>query len=92
MLFLVISTPPPTRPRDMKDTRLQWRAWLKDLRAKKKVVTFYPRVGRGAVVLLDVASNDELHELLTQWLNIIPVSFDIYPLPTPSFEEEVLKR
>ena len=92
MLFLVISTPHPSRPREVKDIRLQWRAWLKDLKAKKKVVTFYPRVGRGAVVIFDVASNDELHELMTQWLNIIPVSFDIYPLPTPSFEEDVLTK
>lgn len=92
MLFLVISTPPPTRPKEVKDIRLQLRAWIKDLKTKKKVISFYPRVGRGAVVIFDVASNDELHELLTQWLNILPVNFDIYPLPTPSFQEEVLMK
>ena len=92
MLFLVITSPPPSRPKEVKDIRLQWRAWLKDLKARKKVVSFYPRVGRGAVVIFDVASNDELHEFMTQWLNIIPVNFDIYPLPTPSFEEDVLTR
>ena len=92
MLFLVITTPPPTLPKEVKSIRLQLRAWLKDLKAKKKVITFYPRVGRGAVVIFDVASNDELHELMTQWLNILPVNFDIYPLPTPSFQEEVLMR
>jgi len=92
MLFLVISTPHPSRPKEVKDSRLEWRAWLRDLKAKNKVVFFYPRVGRGAIVIFDVSSNDELHELMTQWLNIIPVNFDIYPLPTPKFEEGVLLK
>lgn len=92
MLYLVISTPHPSRPKDVKESRLEWRSWLKDLKSKNKVVCFYPKLGRGAIVLFDVSSNDELHKLMTQWLNIIPVSFDIYPLPTPSLEEEVLLK
>lgn len=82
MLFLVISTPHPTRPEDVKDARAKFMVWIDDLKSKKKVVCFYPRVGRGAVVIFDVTSNDELHELMTQWLNIVPVRFDIYPLTT----------
>jgi hypothetical protein len=60
-------------------------------RPEDKVICFYPRVGRGSVVIFDVSSNDELHKLMTQWLNIVPVSFDIYPLPTPLEAEELLK-
>ncbi|MFZ3091090.1 MAG: DUF3303 family protein [Nitrospirota bacterium] len=82
MLFLVISTPHPSRPEDVKDARLKFRQWIDDLKLKKKVICFYPRVGRGSVVIFDVASNDELHDIMTQWLNIVPVSFDIYPLVT----------
>lgn len=82
MLFLIISTPHPSKPDDVKDARAKFRVWIDDLKSKKKVVCFYPRVGRGSVVIFDVASNDELHELMTQWLNIVPVSFDIYPLAT----------
>jgi muconolactone delta-isomerase len=82
MLFLVISTPHPSRPEDVKDARLKFRQWIDDLKLKKKVICFYPRVGRGSVVIFDVASNDELHDIMTQWLNIVPVSFDIYPLAT----------
>lgn len=82
MLFLVISAPHPSRPEDVKDARLKFRQWIDDLKSKKKVVCFYPRVGRGSVVIFDVDSNDDLHELMTQWLNIVPVSFDIYPLAT----------
>ena len=91
MLYLVISTPHPSRPEDVKNARLEFRSWINDLRSKKKLSCFYPRVGRGSIVILDVSSNDELHKLMTHWLNIVPVSFDIYPLTTPSKAEELLK-
>jgi muconolactone delta-isomerase len=91
MLYLVISTPHPSRPEDIKNARLAFRSWVKDLKSENKIVCFYPRVGRGSVVIFDVSSNDELHGLMTQWLDIVPVSFDIYPLTTPSEAEELLK-
>jgi len=55
------------------------------------VLCFYAKVGRGSIVIFDVSSNDELHKLLTQWLNIVPVSFEIYALATPSEAEKLLK-
>jgi hypothetical protein len=91
MLYLVISTPHPSRPEDVNNARLEFRSWINDLRSQNKSVCFYPRVGRGSIVILDVSSNDELHKLMTQWLNIVPVSLDIYPLTTPSEAEELLK-
>ena len=91
MLYLVISTPHPSRPEDVKNARLEFRSWIKDLKSKNKLVCFYPRVCRGSIVIFDVSSNDDLHKLMTQWLNIVPVSFDIYPLTTPSEAEELLK-
>jgi muconolactone delta-isomerase len=91
MLYLVISTPHPSKPEDVKNARSEFRSWIGDLKSKNNVVGFYPRVGRGSVVIFDLSSNDELHELLTQWSNIIPISFDIYPLATPLKAEELLK-
>ena len=91
MLYLVISTPHPSKPEEVKNARLDFRFWIKNLKSKNKVVCFYPKVGRGSVVIFDVSSNDELHKLMTQWLNIVPVSFDIYPLATPSEAEELLE-
>ena len=91
MLYLVISTPHPSRPKDVKNARLEFRSWIRDLKSENKVVCFYPRVGRGSIVILDVSSNDELHKFMTQWLSIVPVSFDIYPLATPLEAEELLK-
>lgn len=91
MLFLVISCPHPDYPGDVKNARLEFRSWIEELRLKKKVVCFYPKVGRGSIVIFDVSSNDELHKLITQWLHIVPASFDIHPLASPSEAEELLK-
>jgi muconolactone delta-isomerase len=90
MLYLAISTPHPSKPQDVKGARLEFRSWIKNLKSRNKVICFYPKVGRGSVVIFDVQSNNELHKLLTQWLNIVPVSFDIYPLATPAEAEELL--
>lgn len=91
MLYLVISTPHPSKPEEVKAARLDFRSWIEDLKSRNKIICFYPKVGRGSVVIFDVSSNDELHKLMTQWLNIVPVSFDVYPLVTPSKAKELLK-
>jgi len=91
MLYLLISTPHPSRPEDVKGARLEFRSWIGRLKAENKVVCFYPRAGRGSVVILELASNDELHEIMTEWSNIVPVAFDVYPLATPAQAEELLK-
>ena len=90
MLYLATSTPHPSKPKDVKGARLEFRSWIKDLKSRNKVVCFYPKIGRGSVVIFDVSSNDELHKLLTQWLNMVSVSFDICPLATPAEAEELL--
>ena len=91
MLYLVISTPHPSKPEEVKDARSAYWPWIEDLKSKNKVLCVYPRVGRGVVVIFDVTSHDELHQMMTQWLNIVPVSFDIYPLVTPSEALALLK-
>ena len=91
MLFLVISNPLPSRPGDVKSARLKFRSWIENLKSKKKIIVFYPRVGRGSVVIFEVTSNDELHKLMTEWSDIVPVSFDVYPLASPSKAEELLR-
>ncbi len=83
MVVLVISMPEPARPKDVEARRSAFRAWIDRLKNEKKVRSFYPRVGRGAVVIFDVLSHEELHELLTQWLEIVPVRHAIYPLLEP---------
>ena len=42
--------------------------------------TSIARVGRGAVAVFDVESNNDLHRILNEWADIIPAHFDTYPL------------
>ena len=89
---MLVSTPHPSKPDEARDARIAFRAWIDDLKAKRKVIHFYYRVGRGIAAVLDVESNDELHTIMTQWGNIVPVTFDVYPLVSPSGAEGVLKK
>jgi muconolactone delta-isomerase len=91
MLHLVVSTPHPARPKDIKDARGEWWPWVENLKSKGKAICYYARVGRGAAAIFDVSSNEELHELLTQWTNIVPVMFDIYPLVGSEQAQQLLK-
>ncbi len=91
MLFLVVSTPHPAKPKEIKDIRSEWWPWMEDLKKKGKVICYYARVGRGATATFDVDSNAELHEYLTNWTNIVPVSFDVYPLVGSGEAQALLK-
>ena len=80
MLFLAISTPHPTRPSEVREQRKTYWPWAQDKLDRGLARAFYARPGRGAVALFDVSSNEELHRLLTEWAEIIPAEFDVYPL------------
>ena len=80
MLFLVISTPVPTRPSAVTDQRRKYWPWAQDKLDRGLAKSFYARTGRGAVAVFDVDSNETLHGLLNEWAEIVPAEFDIYPL------------
>jgi len=40
----------------------------------------YAKVGWGAIAIFDVESHEELHRLLSQWLEIVPAEVQISPL------------
>ncbi|HWI97644.1 MAG TPA: DUF3303 family protein [Burkholderiales bacterium] len=91
MLFLVISTPRPERPSAIAANRKKFWRWI-DPKLKSKECRFvHARVGRGAVALFDVSSNEELHELLNGWAEIIPAHFDLYPLIDPAAAQRYLR-
>ena len=92
MLFLVISSPVPTRPSAVAASRRKFWAWI-DPHLKSGIAkSVYARTGRGAVVLFDVESNEALHVLLTEWSDMIPASFELYPLIDPKAAQEYLKK
>ena len=80
MLFLVVSTPRPERPSDLAETRQSFWPWIARYQASGACRQVYARVGRGAVAVFDVESNEVLHRILNEWADIIPVHFDTYPL------------
>jgi muconolactone delta-isomerase len=80
MLFLVVSTPRPERPSDLAQTRQSYWPWIGKYQASGQCKQVYARVGRGAVAIFDVESNEALHVILNEWADIIPAHFDVYPL------------
>lgn len=80
MLFLIISQPLPTRPSEVAGNRKRYWDWIQPLIDGGEVRSVYGRVGRGAVAILDVASNERLHEVLNQWSDIVPAEFQVLPL------------
>jgi len=55
-------------------------AWSLNSRIFDRCKHVYPRVGRGAVAVVEVESNEVLHRILNEWADIIPAEFDVYPL------------
>lgn len=80
MLFLVVSTPRPERPSDLAERRQSFWPWMAKYEAAGVCWHIYARAGRGAIAILDVTSNEALHQILNEWADIIPAHFDTYPL------------
>lgn len=92
VLFLVISTPRPERPSEVAARRTAFWPWLDALRRTGVCRWGHARVGRGAAVLLDVRSNERLHRLLNEWADIVPATFDVYPLVDAAATRRLLAR
>ncbi len=84
MLFLVISEPRPEPPSSVTAARQRYWTWIEPLIAAGEVRSVHAKVGRGAVVLFDVASNEALHAHLNAWADIIPARFDVHALIDPA--------
>ena len=91
MLFMVISTPRPDQPSKLRRTQHAWWRWMRPLERSGKVKAIYVKVGRGAAVVFDVASNEELHSLVNQWSEFIPAQFQVLPLAASTYQENIAK-
>ncbi len=60
MLFLVISTPRPEHPSTLVGDRTRYWDWMRPLLNEGLARSVHARVGRGAVALFDVPSNEVL--------------------------------
>lgn len=91
MLFLVISTPRRSRMSpELVESRLGFRRWIRGL--KKKVVAFYPREDRGAVVIFNLVSRNDLESVLRKWETFVRAKLDVYPLQEPAISKKNLEK
>ena len=80
MLFMIISNPRPEKPSGAVKARRQYWKWVDPLVDSGVVKSIWARPGRGAVVVFDVEDHTHLHRLLNEWAELIPATFDTYPL------------
>jgi len=92
MLFLVISEPRPEPPTAVAATRQRFWQWIQPLQERGEVQSVHAKVGRGAAVLFDVASNEALHAHLNAWADIIPASFQVHALIDPARAHQFLAQ
>ncbi|KOF54602.1 hypothetical protein AD428_05560 [Achromobacter sp. DMS1] len=92
MLFLVISSPRPERPSSMRPGQKAYWDWLNGLEAAGVVRHVWNKVGRGAIVVLEVDSHEKLHVLLNQWAEHVPASFEVYAVTPKSFQETIARQ
>jgi hypothetical protein len=92
MLFLVISDPRPEPPGSVAAARQSFWRWVAPLRESGEVRSIHAKVGRGAVALFDVPSNEALHRRLNQWADIIPARFDVHALIDPDAAQRFLNN
>jgi len=92
MLFLVISEPRPEPPSSVAAQRKRYWDWIAPLLGSGEARSVHAKVGRGAVVLFDVPSNERLHQRLNEWADIIPAHFEIHALIDPDAAKAFLNQ
>ena len=82
MLYLVITTTARNRPSEARPNPQRLWEWGRPLMDSGVIKNraMYAEVDRGAMAIFDVESHEELHRLLTQWLEIVPAEVQISPL------------
>jgi muconolactone delta-isomerase len=92
MLFLVISQPRLDPPSSVTSQRKRYWDWVAPLQASGEVRSVYAKVGRGAVALFDVPSNERLHQRLNEWGDIVPANFEVHALIDPDAAKAFLNN
>ena len=82
MLYLVNTTPLPGKPSQVQSDRQELWKWATPLIDSGIIRDgcIYAKVGRGGIALFDVASNEELHGYMSQWLEFVPAEIQVIPL------------
>jgi hypothetical protein len=91
MLFLVVSTPRPERPSEIRDRQRRFWDWLDPMVSAGTARHAYTKLGRGAVVVFEVDSHEALHALINQWAELVPAAFEVTPL-LPAAHQRAIAR
>ena len=91
MRFLVISNPRPEKPSAARENQQQWWDWINKLAAAGTAKHIYTKLGRGAVVIFDVDSHETMHELVNQWGECVPATFEAHALLPKEHQERIAK-
>ena len=83
MLFLVISEPRPEPPSSVTAARQSYWPWIQPLIDEGEVRSVHAKVGRGAVVLFDVPSNEALARAPECLGRHHPCAFHVHALIDP---------
>lgn len=88
MLYLVTSNPLYAQPSEIAEAAIEFKAWIKELHLKGKVVCAFQKIGKGSVIVFNLESNEELDEVMSKWLSIVPVpiTYEITPLVNSGLE------
>ncbi len=89
MLFLVISTPRAEQPSTMRDRQKAYWIWLNERIKEGTVKHVWTKTGRGAVVIADVGSHEDLHKFVNQWTENVPATFEVTPLVSKEHQEQI---
>ncbi len=64
MQFMVMSTPRPERPSEVRGGQSRFWDWLEPLKQSGAVKACYVKTGRGAIVVFDVPDHETLHRYM----------------------------
>lgn len=91
MLFMVMSTPRPERPSEVRGGQTAFWDWLEPLKQNGTVRDVYVKTGRGLFMVLDVDSHETLHRYMTEWADRVPAAMQIWPLIEAGHQERIAR-
>ena len=91
MHFLVISTPRAEKPSAARENQRGFWDWLDPLVKAGTAKHVYTKLGRGAVIIFDVPSHEEMHKLVNQWAECVPATFELHPLLPKEHQEGIAR-
>lgn len=92
MLFMVMSTPRPERPSEVRGNQARFWDWLGPLQESGAAKNCYVKTGRGCMVVFDVPDHETLHRYITEWAEAVPAEYMVWPLVESAHQEKIARK